>query len=266
MGAILLTNVVYAIDYLKEKQRPISFDDICNYLSLDTKPETAQLRPSLAAALQTNPRVDYMSPDPAAIESQSTTATTPADESKPATRSGPAAGRRTAGGGGMYQFRPKHNIRSGTDLIAHLQKQQTTKGFSAKDLKEGWADASASIDSLEKNHQLLVARHKKDNAPRMVWLDDPSFRPRQSDLDPEFVSLWHSFKLPSTGEELSKRLESASLKATSAAGQAAERARRAKALEDQRGKKKRRGGARGGGRVTNDHMSWALRDYSNLRK
>ncbi|KAI4846037.1 putative transcription initiation factor TFIIE, beta subunit, partial [Aureobasidium sp. EXF-8846] len=104
-GREVMTQVVYAIDYLKSKDRPISFTDIWNYLSIPANQQ--QHRQVLRRALMEHPKVDY---DPKGLDGQHPS----------------------------FRFRPVHNVRSADDLKAYLQRQHTAQGISVKELKEGW--------------------------------------------------------------------------------------------------------------------------------
>lgn len=174
-GREILTQVVYAIDYLRSKERPVPFDDIWNYLSMP--PEQTRHRSTLRQALMNHPKTDY-NPGP------------------PAT----------------FQFRPVHNVRNGEELIAYLQKQTTAQGILVKELKDGWPNAITEIEALERKGQLLVTRNKKDNTPKMVWPNDPSLTIHVED---DFQNYWTKIKLPSNPSDMRLELEKAGLTPTS---------------------------------------------------
>lgn len=174
-----MTQVTYAIEYLKQKDKPIPFDDVFNYLSIQDD-EVGSIRKNMKAILQTHPRVDY---EPAAV-----------------------------GNKGLYRFRPTHNVRSADELEAYLQSQTTAQGIPVKELKDGWTGALDAIDELETEGKLLVTRNKKDNTAKMVWPNDPSLR---HDVDDEFKTLWHNIKLPTEAVDLRTQLESFGLTPTS---------------------------------------------------
>ncbi|KAF1814041.1 hypothetical protein P152DRAFT_457402 [Eremomyces bilateralis CBS 781.70] len=181
LGSRLFMNVAYAIDYLKEKDRPLTFDSIVAYLSLDHSDDLRQLRGALRRALLEDPRVLY-------------------------SRDGLA-------GKGSFEFRSKYGVRSQEQLLALLQKQSTAVGILVKDLKDGWPGAPAAIESLAAQGAVLVVRNKKDNAPKKVWLDDASLR---HPVDEAFRGMWDAVKLPANGEEVREKLEAAGLKPTTA--------------------------------------------------
>lgn len=62
-----------------------------------------------------------------------------------------------------------------------------------RDLKDGWPDVGVTIDKLEAQHKLLVARSKKDNLAKMVWINDPTL---SAPLDEEFKKIWESISIP----------------------------------------------------------------------
>lgn len=178
-GREVMTQVVYAIDYLKSKDRPISFTDIWNYLSIPANQQ--QHRQVLRRALMEHPKVDY---DPKGLDGQHPS----------------------------FRFRPIHNVRSADDLKAYLQRQYTAQGISVKELKEGWPDAIPEIERLESRGELLVVRQKKDNIPKMVWPNDPSLDQR---IDQDFKDYWSKISLPANPGELRAELEKAGLTPTS---------------------------------------------------
>lgn len=212
LGQEMMTRVHYAVEHLKEKDRPIKFDDIYRYLSIppDRKDEGRRLR----SALMSHPKVDF---DQAA---------------------------------GTFRFRPIHNVRSADELRAYLQQQKTAAGIKVVELKDGWPGAVDAIDLLEREGTLLVTRNKKDNAPKMVWPNDPSLGLSVA-VDDDFQAYWHKTKVPDA-TDLRKELEKAGLTPTS----------QVKEITPVNGaiKKKRRIN-RKAGRSTNTHMSHILKEY-----
>lgn len=182
-GKHIMTQVVYATDYLKTKDKPISFRDIIDYLSIPDLDD--QGRRLLEDILQRHPKVEY---DPGPTTSTNKTGT------------------------GTYRFRPTHNVRSRDDLLAFLQRQPTAQGINVKDLRDGWPNCLPTIAALETDGLLLVTRHKKDGTPRMLWPDDPSLR---HPVDAEFHDLWHKVKAPVEPGELRKELVEFGLTPTS---------------------------------------------------
>ncbi|KAI9789257.1 MAG: hypothetical protein M1816_006266 [Peltula sp. TS41687] len=220
-GRNLMTQVTYATEYLKTKEAPQTLAQIASYLSLKT-PESKQ---SIATILKRHERVEYV-----------------------------RDGTSTHWSAGTYRFRPLHNIRTGTELLAFLQSQPTAQGLPVRELKEGWTGAEEAIDLLESKHQILVTRNKKDNHPRMVWANDPSLAQH---VDAEFQSLWFKVTLPAK-EDLPREMEKLGLKPTSA-----DPSSMVAAAPKEKQKKQKK--PRKGGRTTNTHMAGILRDYSSTK-
>lgn len=177
-GREVMTKVVYAIDYLKSKDRPISFSDIWNYLSIPMDQE--QHRTVLRQALVAHPKVDY---EPRGLDGQPS-----------------------------FRFRPMHNVRSGEELKGYLQRQTTAQGISVRELRDGWPSAIAEIEEMESKGELMVTRNKKDNVPKMVWPNDPSL---SQHIDEDFQNFWHKIKLPANPSDMRLELEKAGLTPTS---------------------------------------------------
>jgi transcription initiation factor TFIIE subunit beta len=220
-GREVMTQVVYAIDYLKSKDRAVSFSDIWNYLSIPANQQ--QHRQVLRRALMEHPKVDY---DPKGLDGQQPS----------------------------FRFRPIHNVRSGDDLKAYLQRQYTAQGISVKELKEGWPEAISEIERLERKGELLVVRQKKDNIPKMVWPNDPSL---DQPIDQDFKDYWSKVTLPANPGDLRAELEKAGLTPTSHVKEVIK-------VSGGRDKKKRT--SRKVGRSTNTHMVGILKDYSQTKK
>ncbi|KAL8695134.1 MAG: hypothetical protein Q9218_000302 [Villophora microphyllina] len=179
-GQDLMTQVTYAIEFLKNKDTPQKLSDILSYLSVQTREE--KYKKDLFKVISEHPKVNY----------------------EPSHGGTPA----------LFSFRPAHNIRSRDSLVGYLQSQKTFAGISVKELKDGWPDAEEEIDELEGEGKLLVTRNKKDNHARMVWLDDPSLG---FDIDDEFQSIWHKIRLPEPSA-LAAELESHGLKPANKTG------------------------------------------------
>ncbi|KAH0556453.1 hypothetical protein GP486_005635, partial [Trichoglossum hirsutum] len=138
-GRYIMTQVTYAVDYLKSKETPQTLASIIGYLSLQA--HTPESKRTIANILKKHDRVEF------------TPSGTP--------------GKTSNWDSGTYRFRPIHNIRSATELLAYLQSQPSAQGLSVKELKDGWSAAEEAIDLLESQSQLLVTRNKKDNHARM---------------------------------------------------------------------------------------------------
>ena len=157
-GQNTMTQITYAVEYLKSKGTPQTLADLLSYLSLTHKDQ--KYKHIIASILMRHDKVEYH--------------------------------RKLDGAEGTFSFRPAHNIKSADSLIGYLQFQSTAQGLSARELREGWPGAEAAIDDLEKQGKLLVTRNRKDNHAKMVWSNDPSLR---IDIDAEFQSIWHN-KIP----------------------------------------------------------------------
>lgn len=218
-GREIGTQIVYAIDYMKEKGRPQTITDIISYLNIHNK--SASYKRSVQQILKDDPKVKY---DP-----------------------------KNDGGEGTFSYRPIYNIRTADALLGSLQSQPTAQGLGLSELKDGWPDAEAAIDSLEIEGKLLVTRNKKDNHVKKVWLNDPSL---DFPVDQEFQSIWHKIKLPESGI-LADELEKAGFQPANKS-----RGVKSKVVEQKKKTKK----PRKGGKTTNTHMAGVLRDYSHLKK
>lgn len=177
-GKEVMTQVVYAIDYLRSKDKPVRFDDIQSYLST---PASQQHYVVLRRALIEHPRVDY---DPQGLDGHSS-----------------------------FRFRPVYNIRTADDLMNHLKRQTSAQHVSVEELKEGWPTAVAEVEALESKGQVLVRRVVRNKRKDMlVWLNDPSLTLH---IDQDFQDYWHSIKLPPDPRDMRSELEEAGLTPTS---------------------------------------------------
>ncbi len=172
-GKNLYTQMVYAVDYIKDKGRPQTLTDIISYLNIHNEPE--QYKDNVKRALRKHAKVQYHP--------------------------------KNDGGEGTYTYRSIYNIRTGDKLLAFLQNQKTAQGLEVKKLMDGWPDVDNTIDELEPLGKLLVTRNKKDDHPKWVWLNDPSL---DFSVDEEFQLIWHKIKLPEAGA-LADELEKAGL-------------------------------------------------------
>lgn len=227
-GTELLTQVFNAVKYLKDKEsKLVTFDNLIGYLSL---PNDAQKNiPLIKRALMQHERVDYISKAESGMGKEG------------------------------FRYRPIHPVTNAEELKSYLAIQPTAQGIPVKDLKDGWPDCVPAIDQLEREGFLLVARNKKDNAPRTVWPDSPTYHILNSvtqmpqKVDAEFVEVWAKTKLPASEIEIRNELERAGLVPTS-------QVKEVKRFEVKRKEKRRIN--RKGGKTTNSHMLGILKDYS----
>ncbi|KAI9806076.1 MAG: hypothetical protein M1833_004483 [Piccolia ochrophora] len=177
-GRNIMTQVTYAVEYLKSKETAQPLSQILSYLSLKS-PDTQR---NISMILKRHERIEYKR-DPGHASWDS----------------------------GTYRFRPIHNIRSANELLAFLVNQPTAQGLSVRELKDGWSGAEDAIDTLESRNQILVTRNKKDNHAKMVWANDPSLA---QNVEGEFQHLWFRIALPGK-DDTPRELERAGLKPTS---------------------------------------------------
>ena len=218
-GKSIMTQVTYAIEYLKSKGTPQTLNDLLSYLSLQYHGD--DYKRAITTILRRHEKIDY---DPKANSGQ-----------------------------GGFSFKPMHNIRSGEQLLGHLQAQSTAQGLNVRELRDGWPSAEDAIRQLENEGKLLVTRNKKDDHAKMVWQNDPSLA---ITIDTEFKDIWHKIKLPEAGA-LADELEKAGLTPTN-------KARGIKLKPKMPEKKQKK--PRKSGKTTNVHMVGVLRDYSHLKK
>ena len=218
-GNNIITQVTYAIEYLKSKGTPQTLSDLLSYLSLQYTKDA--YKKNIEFILKKHDKVNY--------------------------------DRAGNGGEGTYSFRPIHNIRSGEQLLGHLQAQPTAQGLNVRELRDGWQGAEEAINVLEAQRKLLVTRNKKDDHAKMVWPDDPSLAVH---IDQEFKNIWYKIKLPEPGA-LADELERAGLTPTNKARGAKVKVK----VQERKTKKPRKSG-----KTTNTHMMSVLRDYSHLKK
>ncbi|MCJ1233574.1 hypothetical protein MMC14_001532 [Varicellaria rhodocarpa] len=218
-GNNIITQVTYAIEYLKSKGTPQTLSDLLSYLSLQYTKDA--YKKNIEFILKKHDKVNY--------------------------------DRTGNGGEGTYSFRPIHNIRSGEQLLGHLQAQPTAQGLNVRELRDGWQGAEDTINVLEAQRKLLVTRNKKDDHAKMVWPDDPSLAVH---IDQEFKNIWYKIKLPEPGA-LADELERAGLTPTNKARGAKVKVK----VQERKTKKPRKSG-----KTTNTHMMSVLRDYSHLKK
>lgn len=166
-GTELGTQMVYAVNHLKEKDKDLSITDIVDHLT--RRPVAEQEWVELVENLRKHPRVKW-TPDPSLTEQN--------------TRSG------------TYQHNPViPGVKSKETLLAYLQAKKDAMLVHVKDLEDGWPKDRLypAITELERDHKILVVRTKKDNHPRYVWQDDPSL---WHEVDQEFQSMWHKTNIP----------------------------------------------------------------------
>lgn len=178
-GKDIMTQVLFAIEHMKNKGTPLKFADIVSYLSLQQRANDQGYIQALRSILQVHEKVEY---DP-----------------------------KGANGEGTFAFRPPHNVRSPEQLLQKLQQQSTGAGMSVRELREGWPNVEDAINNLEQEGKLLVTRNKKDNHAKMVWINDPSLN---LPFDDEFRNIWEKIKIPDQ-QTVKEELEKAGITPTS---------------------------------------------------
>ncbi|KAK3316134.1 hypothetical protein B0H66DRAFT_534397 [Apodospora peruviana] len=226
-GDSAMSQMAYAIQWLRTKAEPVAYTDVLGYLSGIHWAQATQER--FVEQMRKHPQIQWI-PDPKLSEQTWET--------------------------GTYVHRPAiPNVRTKTQLLAYLQKKTDASGVSVKELKDGWPDCEKAIGELEDEHKILVVRAKKDGAAKNVWLDDPSlFHP----VDPELKVLWAKVEVPSV-EHIVAKLVSAQQKPTSEDP-------RLKLLNQPKAEKKKKRAQRRTGKSTNTHMEHLLKDYSHMKR
>jgi len=149
----------------------------------------------------------------------------------------------------LYEFRPLHNIRNASSLLATLANTSTGAGLVVKELKDGYPNVEEDLKTLEARGDVLVIRGKKDGLARMVWYNDAKLN---VGISQEFKELWASLKVPDAGD-LPRELQKAGMTPASVDPRTIKRA-----VEEKEKKKK----GRRRGKITNTHLVGILRDYS----
>ena len=232
MGTDIGTNIVYALDYLKQQRgKAISLAHVLGHLSLNRESEALQKK--IVERMRMHPRIAWRPDD--SVSSMSL------DENWST---------------GAYEHNPViPGVRDRTSLLQFLQRRTDAQGVSIKDLKDGWPDCEPTLTALEKEHRVLVVRTKKDNHPRMVWLDDPSLC---HGVEPEFQALWHRSEIPPL-DDIVRKLTAAGQKPTSEDP-------RLRAANQPKEKKVKKKAQRRTGKSTNTHMEHLLKDYSHMKR
>lgn len=226
-GSEEFTQIAYVVEFLKKKSEPKTFKEILEYLSLVNTAESSKRK--MVGILKKHGRVLHRPDLSLNIQTWDS---------------------------GTFEHKPKLPVRSRESLIAYLQGLGSAQGISVKDIKDGWPDCTEAIDEMEFEHRLLVTRTKKDNLPRMVWLDDPTL---WQSVELEFHHMWKNMgELPSV-DEVVRKLQEAGQKPASE-----DPSKRIKAAPKTKEKKKR--AARKGGKTTNTHMQHLLRDSGDLKR
>ncbi|KAI2463736.1 transcription initiation factor IIE, beta subunit [Annulohypoxylon bovei var. microspora] len=186
-GSHIITQLTYAVEFLKAKGTPKTLQEIMDHLTLQHYPEHVQK--FFATTMQRHSRMQYR-PDPKA-------------KSLPESEQW-----RT----GTYAFRPTlPGVVSKVTLLEYLQSKVDASATEVKQIKDGWPDCDDAIMELEKEHKILTVRTKKEQQHKFVWLDNPSLHHK---VDDEFRAMWFKEHLPSV-DDMPRRLKAIGQKATS---------------------------------------------------
>lgn len=226
-GAELGTQMVYAVNHLKERDRELTISDIVDHLT--RRPQSPAEWAELVDNLRRHPRVKW-TPDPSLTEQNVQS--------------------------GTYAHNPViPGVRSKETLLAYLQAKKDAMLVYVKDLEDGWPRERLypAITELEKEHKILVVRTKKDNHPRYVWQDDSSL---WNSVDPEFQIMWHKVNVP-TVDDINRLLIQAGQKPTSEDP-------RLKVLNAKVEKPKKKAKKKAPRNVTNTHLKGHLSMFKDL--
>lgn len=128
-GSHLSTKLLLAVEYIKERTKPVHIDVLLSYLSLNNDEQ----KHKLLSLIKNLDKIQF-------------------DQNE-----------------NTLEYVSIHNIKTKDELLNFLREQPTFKGIPVKELKDGWNDCIQSINELEKEDKILVLRTKKDNHPRLVW-------------------------------------------------------------------------------------------------
>ncbi|KAI1141512.1 hypothetical protein F5Y05DRAFT_263751 [Hypoxylon sp. FL0543] len=182
-GSSLMTNLTYAVEFLKGKGTAKSLQAILDHLTLQHAPPEQQKR--FAQAMQQFARIQWNMPPKAKVTDWQV---------------------------GTYEFRPLlPGVTSKDTLLEYLQSRKDAGATEVKNIKDGWPGCEQALLELEKEHKILTVRTKKEQTPRYVWLDNPDLHHH---VDDEFRAMWFKEPLPSA-DEMPRKLKALGQKATS---------------------------------------------------
>jgi transcription initiation factor TFIIE subunit beta len=139
-GSHIYTQLTYAIEFLRQNQKWMTFKEIMEYLNVkDNDPTSRQHLTTLFRSNNPQNRISYNYKD------------------------------------NTYRYKPKFDIRNTAQLKGYFQKQKSSQGLSVKELKDGWANVHEDLKELEAKKEVLVKRNLKDQAARTVCVHDTRF-------------------------------------------------------------------------------------------
>ncbi|KAJ2899144.1 Transcription initiation factor TFIIE beta subunit [Zalerion maritima] len=227
-GHSMLALMGGAVDFLKSKKgEPQTVEQITNYLSMRDEDKIKEL----VQGMRAHRGIHHAEPE----------------ASDPGLVAGMEEWRL-----GTYAYRAKiPGVKDKLSLLEYLRKRTEAIGVSVKDIKDGWPDCDKAILELEKEHQLLVVRTKKDNHARLVWLDVKSLHHK---VEAEVAAQWYNIQLPSV-DDMPRELLKEGQKPSS------HEPRGNKPMFNKQQKKK---AARKTAKLTNTHMADLFQDYSHM--
>lgn len=175
-GEHVYTRLTYTIDYLRDQQKWLSFDEIMDFLGVKVGEVQRDQLKALFRADSVGNRIAYNAAND------------------------------------TYRYKPKLDIRNPAQLKGYLQNQKSAQGLSIKDLKDGWATVAEDIKAMEDKKEVLVKR-TKDGVAKTVWDNDPSL---MHPMDPDFANEWHKIAIPANPDDLRNTLLNVGLQAASA--------------------------------------------------
>ncbi|KKF94752.1 Transcription initiation factor IIE subunit beta [Ceratocystis fimbriata CBS 114723] len=224
-GNDLMTQMTFAVEFLKGKDNRMPVQDILAYLSLTRFSEDHQKE--LVETMRRHPRIEFF-PDPNLTEQTWKS--------------------------GTYAHRPLiPGVRDKISLLQYLQKRTDAQGVQVRELKDGWPDCEPALTELEKERKILVCRTKKDNVPRQVFLDDASLFHH---IDPDFQKMWLTTIIPKV-DELPRKLMAVGQRPTSDDPSAIK-------TVAPKGKAQKKRAVRKVGKATNEHMEALLRENGHF--
>ncbi|RMY05927.1 hypothetical protein D0868_06132 [Hortaea werneckii] len=245
VGSELMSRVVAAKDYLRDRRPAMkTLDDILSFLSIPTNEKTTKTYNMMRRALQSNERTEFIpAPESGALKKEA------------------------------FRYRPMVPVSNPDELREYLVRMslESARGLLVKDLKDGWPDCGPAIDELERQGYVLVVRNKKDNTPKLLYADDPSFYPPSrfppSDpaavphvgfVDQDLKDQWAKLKLPANENDIRTELERAGITPTS-------QVKEVKPIGGTGRKEKKVRKEKKNAKKTNVHMAGILKDYSHKR-
>ncbi|KAI1260625.1 hypothetical protein F5Y18DRAFT_247379 [Xylariaceae sp. FL1019] len=228
-GSHMMTQLTYAVDYLKSKREPKTLHEVMGHLTMNKLDQKDQK--VFATLMHKHSRITFI-PD------------------KTGAKSMPEWAR------GRYEFKAKlPGVRDKISLLDHLQRKTDASAVVVKDLKDGWPDCDAAISELEAEHKILVVRTKKDNYAKYIWMDQALLN---HGTEPEFLAMWHKFEVPSENDIVRKL--------TGVGQKPASEDPRLKKLDAPKQQAKKRKSTKPPKHQSNSHMAHLLKDYTHLKR